>query len=57
MVLWLGLPMVAPPPPLLGAQRPIPLGVGMILDCLFLCAVTCECKQERVMALAGWDGM
>ena len=33
---WLSLPWLASPSPLLGVLRPVPLGVGVILDFLFL---------------------
>ena len=35
VLLWLGLPYAAPQSPLLGALRPIPIGVCVILDWFF----------------------
>lgn len=49
VVLRLGLPWAAPLSPLLGVPMPKPLGVGMILECLFSCetrAATGKCAAR-----------
>ena len=41
VLLWLGLPLVAPPSPLLGALRVIPLEVWRDSGLLFVLAIAC----------------